>query len=138
MPRPLSNDLRERVVRVVEGGSSRRQAAERFGVSVSFVVKLLQRWQARRSVAPDKLGGGKAAAWSAHAERVRALVAQSPDMTIEQLRRALVAEGVETSRSALGRCLLALGLTRKKRPPGRPSRNARMSPKPGPHGARGR
>jgi transposase len=48
MPRPLSNDLRERVARTVEDGSSRRQAAGRFGVSVSFVVKLLQRWQAER------------------------------------------------------------------------------------------
>jgi hypothetical protein len=45
--------------RAVEDGSSRRQAAERLGVSVSFVVKLLQRWQARRSVAPDQALGAR-------------------------------------------------------------------------------
>ena len=35
-----SVDLRERVVRAVEAGLSRRAAARRFEVSVSFVVKL--------------------------------------------------------------------------------------------------
>ena len=40
MTRPYSVDLRERVVRAVEAGLSRRAAARRFEVSVSFVVKL--------------------------------------------------------------------------------------------------
>jgi hypothetical protein len=39
MPHPLSNDLRERVVAHVEAGHSCHDAAERFGTSVSFVVK---------------------------------------------------------------------------------------------------
>ena len=43
MAKPYSDDLRERVVRAVEGGSSRREAAGQFAVSVSFVVKLMQR-----------------------------------------------------------------------------------------------
>jgi transposase len=43
--RPYSVDLRERVVRAVEAGLSRRATAWRFEVSVSFVIKLLQRWR---------------------------------------------------------------------------------------------
>ena len=39
MTRPLSNDLRKRVVRAVLGGESCRSVASRFGVSVSSVVK---------------------------------------------------------------------------------------------------
>lgn len=39
MIRPLSNDLRERVVSAVLGGESCRAVASRFGVSVSSVVK---------------------------------------------------------------------------------------------------
>ncbi|WP_326523579.1 helix-turn-helix domain-containing protein, partial [Sphingomonas sp.] len=35
MGRALSRDLRDRVVAVVEGGVSCRQAAERFGVSAA-------------------------------------------------------------------------------------------------------
>jgi hypothetical protein len=35
MSKPLSLDIRERVVGAVDGGMSRRKAAKRFGVSVS-------------------------------------------------------------------------------------------------------
>ena len=39
MSKALSVDLRERVVDAVEGGASRRQAAERFGVSASGCMR---------------------------------------------------------------------------------------------------
>ena len=41
MGSPLSSDLRERVVKAVSEGASRRQAAERFGVSPASAI----RWQ---------------------------------------------------------------------------------------------
>jgi Homeodomain-like domain len=61
MTRPYSVDLRERVVRAVEAGLSRRAAARRFEVSVSFVIKLLQRWQRQGTVQPERYGGWKRA-----------------------------------------------------------------------------
>ena len=39
MGRYLSEDLRVRVIRAIEGGLSRRAAAERFGVSVSSAIR---------------------------------------------------------------------------------------------------
>ncbi len=39
MAEPLSIDLRERVVAAVSGSISRRQAAERFGVSAASAVR---------------------------------------------------------------------------------------------------
>jgi transposase len=42
MTRPLSMDLRERVVAAVAGGESSRTVASRFGVAVSSVVKWSQ------------------------------------------------------------------------------------------------
>ena len=48
MPAPLSQDLRERIVRAVEKGSSIRQAALRFEVSPSAAVKLMRRVRDRR------------------------------------------------------------------------------------------
>ena len=40
MTRPLSNDLRRRVVTaVMEGGMSRRAAAQRFGIAPSTAIK---------------------------------------------------------------------------------------------------
>jgi transposase len=39
MPKACSCDLRERVIEAVEMGASRREAAERFEVSVALAVK---------------------------------------------------------------------------------------------------
>ena len=58
MVRPYSLDLRERVVRAVEEeGLSRRQAAARFGVSVSSAIKWVERYRSTGSFAPGKMGG---------------------------------------------------------------------------------
>jgi transposase len=47
-------DLRERIVRAVEAGASRNAVGAEFDVSISFVVKLLQRWRDRGAIAPDQ------------------------------------------------------------------------------------
>ena len=39
MTKPLSVDLRGRVVAAVDAGRSRRQAAARFGVSISSAIR---------------------------------------------------------------------------------------------------
>ena len=57
MARPLSNDLRERVVGAVLSGESCRAVALRFGVAVSSVVKWSQRQRATGSVSPGQMGG---------------------------------------------------------------------------------
>lgn len=128
MTRPYSTDLRERVVRAVEGGASRRAVARRFEVSVSFVVKLVQRWRDRGSVASDQYGGWKVSPLAAHAETITGLIEAKPDQRINELRAVLAARGIMTSRSALGRTLLSLGLTRKKRRSTPPSRTGPTSP----------
>jgi putative transposase len=116
-------------VRSVEAGASGRATAAKFAVSISFVVKLMQRWRRQGSVAPDQYGGWKRSPLEAVVERVLALVATPPDLTIEALRRLLAATGVETSRSALGRLLRANGLTRTKRASTPPSRGVPTSPR---------
>ena len=135
MTRPYSVDLRERVVRAVEAGLSRRAAARRFEVSVSFVIKLLQRWRRNGTVEPERYGGWKRPALAAHAERVHDLLREEPDLTIAELRRRLVAAAIHVSPAAISRFLAAEGLTRKKRPSTRPNRNGRTSPRRGPSGA---
>jgi transposase len=123
-------DLRERVVRAVEAGGSRRAAAANFEVSISFVVKLVQRWHERGTVQPDRQAGSRRSPLAAHAERVQALLAAEPDLAIAELRCHLAAEGIGASRSALGRFLITCGLTRKNGPGTRPSRTVRTSPRP--------
>jgi transposase len=136
MTRPYSMDLRERMVRAVEAGASRRATAAQFDVSPSCVVKLVQRWRQKGTLAPDPPGGGRRAKLADHGERVDALLATTPDLTIAELKTRLAAAGIAVSPSAISRFLKACGLTRKKRPRTPPSRTARMSPPPGAPGAR--
>ena len=135
MTRPYSEDLRERVVRVVESGISRNAAAKQFDVSISFVVKLMQRWKQRGTIKADKYGGWKKSKLAPHGDRIRALVMENCDITIDELCVLLAAEGIEAKRSTLGDFLLAQGLSRKKRQPTPPSRSALTSRRREPLGA---
>ncbi len=137
MTRPYSEDLRERIVRAVDSGTSRNAAAKQFDVSISFVVKLMQRWNQRGTIKADKYGGWKKPKLAPHAERIRALVGETCDITIDELRAVLTAEGIEAKRSTLGDFLLAQGLSRKKRQPTPLSRSARTSRRREPPGATG-
>ena len=57
MTKPYPMEMRLRAVRFVAAGESRHAVAERLGVSVSTVVKWLQRFNKSGSVAPGKVGG---------------------------------------------------------------------------------
>lgn len=125
MPKPLSMDLRERLLAAVEAGQSRRAAGRQFAVSESCVIRLMKQYATQGTIAPRKFGGHMRPALEPHYDRIRALVAVTPDITIEELQKRLATEGIPISRSPLGRCLLALGLARKKRPGTPPNRTVR-------------
>jgi transposase len=72
MKRPCPLDLRERMVRAVEAGASRRATAARLDVSPSCVVKLLQRWIKGSTIALNPIGGGRRVKLADHAEPVDA------------------------------------------------------------------
>ena len=95
MTRPYSEDLRERVVRVVESGTPRNAAAKQFDVSISFVVKPMQRWKQRGTIKADTYGGWKKSKLAPHGDRIRALVTETCDITIDELCALLAAEGIE-------------------------------------------
>jgi transposase len=56
MGRPYSQDLRSRIVAAVESGTSRNKAAQQFAVSLSCVVKLMQRFQRTGTIVPAARG----------------------------------------------------------------------------------
>lgn len=45
MVKPISEDLRSRVIAAVEAGLSRRAAADRFGVAVASAVRWVREWR---------------------------------------------------------------------------------------------
>jgi transposase len=104
MPKSYSGDLRERVIEAVELGASRREAAERFEVSVSSAVKWLQRWRESGSAAP-KQRGGSVSPLEEHGARVLDVVAEQPDLTLVETVAELRKQRIRTSRSSLWRFL---------------------------------
>lgn len=119
MARPLSNDLRERVVAAVREGASCRMAASRFGVAVSSVVKWSQRARRTGSVAPGRMGGHRRPILEPHRAFILARLQDRPETTLLEMRELLVAEcGVRVSLDTIWRFLRAERQTYKKRPAG--------------------
>jgi transposase len=114
MSRPLSNDLRERVVRAVSGGESCRAVAARFGVAVSSVVKWSQRWRSTGSVAPGKMGGHRKRTLEPHRAFIEERIRQMPHLTLHKLKDELAARGVIVSHNAVWMFLRREGLRFKK------------------------
>lgn len=114
MVRPLSNDLRERVVAAAASGESCRSVAQRFGVAVSSVVKWSQRHRATGSVAPAKMGGYRKPALAEHRAFIIERISQTPHLTLHRLKDELATRGVRVSHNAVWLFLRREGLTFKK------------------------
>jgi putative transposase len=126
MPAPLSRDLRDRIVRAVEGGSSIRQAALRFAVSPSAAVKLMRRFRASGSPAPARFGGHRRPILEPHQALVRSILDAQSDISLVEIQAELRRHGIVVgATSTIGRWLKRAGLTLKKSPSKPPSRTGR-------------
>ena len=93
MTRPLSNDLRDRVIDAVDCGLSRRAAAERFGVSISAAIKWVQRWRESGERRPRAQGGDyRSRRIEAFREQIFALIEERPDITLSEIASHLEQE----------------------------------------------
>ena len=115
MTRPLSNDLRERVVAVVLAGESCRSVATRFGVAVSSVVKWSQRYRTTGSVKPGKVGGHRKRVLEPHRAFIADRIREAPHLTLHGLKDELGARGVIVSHNAVWMFLRREGLSFKKK-----------------------
>ena len=102
MPKPYSVDLRARVIEDVDTGASRREAAERYGISPSVVVIWVQRFEETGSVAA-KPSGGSISPLEQHAEFLLGLIANQPDLTLDEIVAAMRKRRIAGSRSAVWR-----------------------------------
>jgi len=114
MARPLSMDLRERVVAAVLAGQSCRSVAARFGVAVSSVVKWSQRHRATGSAAPGQMGGHRKRVLEPHRAFIVERIAQTPHLTLHRLKDELAAHGVKVSHNAVWLFVRREGLRFKK------------------------
>jgi transposase len=112
--RAYSNDLRERIIAAVARGEhSLRQLAQLFSVSLSCIMRLLQRHRQTGSVQPKPHAGGPRPTLDDQAQaRLRELVGVQPDATLAELRDRL---GIPCSLLTIARALRRQRLTRKKK-----------------------
>ena len=112
-----SLDLRGRVVDArLEADETIEQTAERFSVSVSFVVKLMARFRGTGSFAAKPHAGGFASALDGPASALlRRAIKERPDATLAELAGRLRDErGVTLGVSAVCRAVRRLRLPLKK------------------------
>src|SRR3954452_17269937 len=114
MPRPYSQDLRDRVVALVAGGCSRRAAAKIFSVSVATVVRWSQRFETTGSAAALAMGGRRAHRLVGRRDWLLARIAEKPDLTLRALKAELAADEVKVSYGALWAFFARESITFKK------------------------
>ena len=120
----LSMDLRTRAVEAHDNGEGTLQEiADRFCIGRTTLCDLLRRRRLTGSLEPAKIRGRKAKSVDeAGRERIRALVVEQPDATLEELTERYNARATVTiSEATMGREVRALDLTRKKKRSGRRS-----------------
>ena len=86
MTRPLSNDLRLRLIQAVALGSTCRAAAARFGIAPSTAVKLVRRWRDTGTSTPRPQGGDMGSERiETHADEILGLIAKQIDITLVEI-----------------------------------------------------
>ena len=116
MTKPLSNDIRERVVSAVESGMSRRAAGDRFQMAHSTAINIVRRKKETGDVSPKPQGGDRRSGrMEQYAEELLGLVADKPDITLAELSDHFErVRGERFSQSVIWRCLDRHGMTFKK------------------------
>jgi transposase len=139
MGKPYSQDLRERVIAAVDGGTGAYVAAPLFRVSVSYVYKALIRRRTTGEVSARPSGCGPKPKLAPHDDALRERVAAEPDITLAELQAWFLTEHqVKVSIGCLWNRLQFLGLPLKKSHNELPSRIGRMSPRHAKNGAQAR
>ena len=82
MTAPLSQDLRRRLVRAVDEGSSAQEAATRFEMSASAAIKRVRRVRETSSTEPASIGGYLKPMLAGHGELLCGLRAPKPGITL--------------------------------------------------------
>ena len=116
MAKPLSEDLRVRVIQAVNGGMSRRAAAERFGVSPSSAVRFVREWRESGSMRAKPQGGDQRShRIEKHRDLILSAIEAKPDLTLEEIAEMLQsAVGASFAPSSIWRFLDRHAVTFKK------------------------
>ena len=116
--KPYSIDLRQKVLDAhLKNQTSIREIAEKFGVSDSFVRKLLKRHQETGGIEPKPHSGGASAKLTEeHYVLVESMIAENNNITIVVLCKQIEAKtGIRVSVTTMCRILQKLKLGKNKK-----------------------
>lgn len=86
MTKSISEDLRSRVVAAVDGGLSRRAAAERFGVAAASAIRWVREWRENGSTRAKPQGGDmRSRRIEAYREVILGAIEEQVDITLVEL-----------------------------------------------------
>lgn len=89
MAKGYSKDLRERVVAIVEGGESAREAARLLNIGAATAIRWIDRWTSTGTVAAKPGTGHSKSPLKDHERWLLDLVSTEPDLTLEEIRARL-------------------------------------------------
>ena len=131
--RPISEDLRRRIVAAREAGAGAVEVSKRFSVHRRTVSRLYAQYERSGSVQPKRIGGYRQSRLATYGPALEGWIAQQADLTLAELQGRCRKElKVQIGLNALWHQLRKLGLSVKKNDARRGARPARRGRGAGP------
>jgi len=113
--RPLSEDLRRRIIEARQGGAGSVEVSERFRVSRRTVARLFGQLERTGHLRPKQIGGYRRSRLQRHGRALSRWIAKQSDITLVEIcERCRTELGVSIGVNALWHQLRKLGLSFKK------------------------
>jgi transposase len=113
--RPLSEDLRRRIIEARQAGAGSVEVSERFRVSRRSVARLFGQYERSGELRPKKIGGYRRSRLQRHSKTLSRWLEKQADITLVELcERCRKELGVTIGINALWHQLRKLGLSFKK------------------------
>lgn len=128
MARAFSEDLRQRVVKAIDGGLSTREAARQFDIGISTAGSWHRLWRRSGDVRAGRQGQPVGSKLDSHEAFILDLVEERKDIALVEIVERLAKErGVKACPSTIWYFFDARAMTYKKRQRTPANRAARMS-----------
>ncbi len=96
--RPLSEDLRRRIIEARQAGAGSVEVSERFRVSRQTVARLFGQFERTGDLAPKQIGGYRRSRLAPHSRTIDRWISRKADISLSELRERCPI-GVGASRS---------------------------------------
>lgn len=115
MPKPLSNDLRKRLINNVEAGMSARAAGQKLDIAPSTATGIVKDWRERGHYEPLPMGGHLKPKLAEHAAFIEKMVSDHGDWSEAEMNAHVRSQcGIRVDDTTVGRFVRNKGWRYKK------------------------